>query len=158
MARAAPVLSVEERDVAGRNIHHMDVEDFQRAQHRLHFRPAVLELPPLFGLPLSPNLVGEVRRRVEPSPSEVEHEGTRDNRHLDDAQSVIARTEEMKTRARAIARFSAPKLSIAADVYCPRPHLIACLQALQVHSPMVAVSLRMTSSGTPPRRRATTRR
>lgn len=51
----------------------------------------------------------------------------------------------MKTRARAIARFSAPKLSIAADVYCPRPHLIACLQALQVHSPMVAVSLRMTS-------------
>ena len=59
---------------------------------------------------------------------------------LPDARSVIARTEEMKTRARAIARFGAPKLSIAADVYFPRPHLIAGLQALQALSPMVAVS------------------
>ncbi|WP_322416016.1 LysR family transcriptional regulator [Mesorhizobium huakuii] len=64
---------------------------------------------------------------------------------LPDARSVIARTEEMKTRASAIARFGAPQLSIAADVYFPRPHLIACLQSLQTLSPMVAVSLRMTT-------------
>lgn len=64
---------------------------------------------------------------------------------LPDARSVIARTEEMKTRARAIASSGAPKLSIATDVYFPRPHLIACLRALQIQSPMIAVTLRMTT-------------
>jgi DNA-binding transcriptional LysR family regulator len=64
---------------------------------------------------------------------------------LPDARSVIARTEEMKTRARAIAVSGVPKLSIAADVYFPRLHLIACLRALQTQSPMVAVNLRMTT-------------
>ncbi len=64
---------------------------------------------------------------------------------LPDAKSVIARTEEMKTRARSVAEVGAPKLSIAVDVYFPRPRLIACLQRLQIRSPMIAVSLRMTT-------------
>ncbi|MGH6709270.1 MAG: LysR family transcriptional regulator, partial [Bradyrhizobium sp.] len=46
---------------------------------------------------------------------------------LPDARAVIARTEEMKTRARSIAAVGAPQLSVAVDVYFPRRHLMACL-------------------------------
>lgn len=64
---------------------------------------------------------------------------------LPDARAVIARTEEMKTRARSIRALGAPQLSIAADVYFPRARLIASLKALQASAPMIAVSLRMTT-------------
>ena len=66
-------------------------------------------------------------------------------RLLPDARAVIARTEEMKTRARSIADAGAPQLSIAVDVYFPRKHLVACLQALQRASPNAVVNLRMTT-------------
>ncbi|WFR98116.1 LysR family transcriptional regulator [Rhizobium tumorigenes] len=64
---------------------------------------------------------------------------------LPDARAVIARTEEMKTRARSIHEAGAPQLSIAIDVYFPRKHLIACLQKLHETSPTAAVSLRITT-------------
>jgi DNA-binding transcriptional LysR family regulator len=50
---------------------------------------------------------------------------------LPDARAVIARTEEMKTRARSVAKLGAPHLSIAVDVYFPRETLVGCLRALQ---------------------------
>jgi DNA-binding transcriptional LysR family regulator len=64
---------------------------------------------------------------------------------LPDARAVIARTEEMKTRARSIADVGAPQLSIAMDVYFPRKHLIRCLQAVQRGSPNAVINLRMTT-------------
>lgn len=64
---------------------------------------------------------------------------------LPDARAVIARTEEMKTRARSISESGAEQLSIAVDVYFPRRHLIACLQQLSVNLPTAVVNLRMTS-------------
>lgn len=64
---------------------------------------------------------------------------------LPDARAVIARTEEMKTRARSIFTSGAPQLSIAVDVYFPRRHLIACLQRISVESPTAVVNLRMTT-------------
>jgi DNA-binding transcriptional LysR family regulator len=64
---------------------------------------------------------------------------------LPDARAVIARTEEMKTRARSIADAGVPQLSIAVDVYFPRKHLIGCLQALQRSSPTAVINLRMTT-------------
>lgn len=64
---------------------------------------------------------------------------------LPDARAVIARTEEMKTRARSIFTSGAEHLSIAVDVYFPRRHLIACLQRLSVESPTAVVNLRMTT-------------
>lgn len=64
---------------------------------------------------------------------------------LPDARAVIARTEEMKTRARSIAAVGAPQLSISVDVYFPRRHLMACLQTLHSTSPTAAINLRMTT-------------
>jgi DNA-binding transcriptional LysR family regulator len=64
---------------------------------------------------------------------------------LPDARAVIARTEEMKTRARSIADVGAPQLSIAMDAYFPRKHLIRCLQAVQHGSPNAVINLQMTT-------------
>ncbi|OSQ36977.1 LysR family transcriptional regulator [Thalassospira mesophila] len=62
-----------------------------------------------------------------------------------DARAVIARTEEMKTRARTVIEVGAPQLSIAADVYFPRKKLIKSLQTLQSLWPTVAINLQMTT-------------
>jgi DNA-binding transcriptional LysR family regulator len=51
----------------------------------------------------------------------------------------------MKTRARSILEAGVSQLSIAADVYFPRRHLIACLQTLHRTMPTAVVSLRMTT-------------
>jgi DNA-binding transcriptional LysR family regulator len=64
---------------------------------------------------------------------------------LPDARAVIARTEEMKTRARSVVEDGVPQFSIAVDVYFPRRHLIACLQTLHRTMPTAVVSLRMTT-------------
>lgn len=64
---------------------------------------------------------------------------------LADARAVIARTEEMKNRARSIAQEGVPTLSIAVDSYFPRARLIACLQALKGESPNSVVNLRLTT-------------
>src|SRR5689334_5127764 len=65
---------------------------------------------------------------------------------LPDARAVIARTEEMKTRARSVVEDGVPQLSIAVDVYFPRRHLIACLQTLHRKMPTAVVSLRMAAT------------
>ena len=64
---------------------------------------------------------------------------------LPDARAVIARTEEMKTRARSVAKLGAPHLSLAVDVYFPRAKLAGCLRALQGGAPMATIDLRMTT-------------
>lgn len=64
---------------------------------------------------------------------------------LPDARAVIARTEEMKTRAGAIARLGAPRVSLAVDVHFPRAHLIDCLAKLQAQVPTAAIDLRTTT-------------
>jgi DNA-binding transcriptional LysR family regulator len=61
---------------------------------------------------------------------------------LPDARAVIARTEEMKTHARSVAKLGAPHLSIAVDVYFPRGKLVDCLRALP---PTATIDLRMTT-------------
>lgn len=64
---------------------------------------------------------------------------------LPDARAVISRTEEMKTRAGSIARAGAPQLSVAVDVYFPRPQLIESLRTLQTEFPTAAINLRITT-------------
>lgn len=66
-------------------------------------------------------------------------------RLLPDARAVIARTEEMKTRARTIVAGGAPQISLAVDVYFPRERLLAGLQSLQRDAPTAGVDLRMTT-------------
>src|SRR6267154_526975 len=50
---------------------------------------------------------------------------------LADARAVIARTEELKTRAKWINESGAPVLSLAVDNYFPRAALIAALVELR---------------------------
>jgi DNA-binding transcriptional LysR family regulator len=64
---------------------------------------------------------------------------------LPDARAIIARTEEMKSRAKSISADGVPKLSVAVDAYFPRARLIDCLRALERESPTAAISLRMTT-------------
>jgi DNA-binding transcriptional LysR family regulator len=64
---------------------------------------------------------------------------------LADARAVIARVEEMKTRARAISKAGPQRLSIAVDSYFPRARLIACLKLLEARMPAVAITLRTTT-------------
>jgi DNA-binding transcriptional LysR family regulator len=64
---------------------------------------------------------------------------------LPDARAVIARTEELKNRAKSISAEGVPRLSIAVDTYFPRARLIECLTALERESPTAAISLRMTT-------------
>lgn len=64
---------------------------------------------------------------------------------IPDARAVIARTEEMKNRAKSISAEGVPRLSIAVDTYFPRRALIECLRALERESPTAAISLRMTT-------------
>jgi DNA-binding transcriptional LysR family regulator len=61
---------------------------------------------------------------------------------LSDARAVIARTEEMKSRATSLADLGAPEVGIAVDVYFPRWRLVSCLQAIQRMSPNAVVNLR----------------
>ncbi len=64
---------------------------------------------------------------------------------LTDARAVIARTEEMKNRARSIADAGAQSLSIAIDTYFPRERLIRCLQEVQRSSQTTAITIRITT-------------
>jgi DNA-binding transcriptional LysR family regulator len=64
---------------------------------------------------------------------------------LPDARVVIARTEEMKNRARSLAAHGVPKLSISVDSYFPRDRLIDCLRVLERETPTGVISLRMTT-------------
>lgn len=102
-----------------------------RAQSAVSHAVAALETA------LSVELFDRDARRAELSPA--------GRSLLPDARAVIARTEEMKTRARSIYNSGAPSLSVAVDVYFPRKHLIACLQRVSQESPNAIVNLRMTT-------------
>jgi hypothetical protein len=58
-------------------------------QHCLHFRPVSIELFPLLSFPLNPSLVREIRRVMQPCPSKVQKERSRDNTHLDHKQLIV---------------------------------------------------------------------
>jgi DNA-binding transcriptional LysR family regulator len=60
---------------------------------------------------------------------------------LADARGVIARTEELKTRARSIAAVGAPVISIAVDAYFPRKPLLRALVELRDHAPSLQMKL-----------------
>ena len=64
---------------------------------------------------------------------------------LPDARAVIARTEEMKTRARSVVEVGAPQLSLAVDVYFPRQHLITALRTIQRGTPAATINVRVTT-------------
>ncbi len=64
---------------------------------------------------------------------------------LPDARAVVARTEEMKNRAKSISAEGVPTLSIAVDTYFPRARLIECLRMLQNEAPTAAINLRITT-------------
>jgi DNA-binding transcriptional LysR family regulator len=64
---------------------------------------------------------------------------------IPDARAVIARTEELKNRAKSISAEGVPRLSIAVDTYFPRVRLIDCLRTLERESPTAAIDLRMTT-------------
>src|ERR1700690_1875964 len=64
---------------------------------------------------------------------------------LPDARAVVARTEELKNRAKSISAEGVPRLSIAVDSYFPRAHLIECLRALERESSTSAINLRLTT-------------
>src|SRR2546422_9169972 len=87
------IRSVEERDVAGRYIHHVNVQRLQRFQHGLDPWPVSAELLSLLRFPFGPRLVREIRRCVQPSSCEIQDEWARDDTHLDDAQPVVQADE-----------------------------------------------------------------
>lgn len=60
---------------------------------------------------------------------------------LADAQAIISRTEELKTRARSIVDFGDAELSLAVDAFFPRAPLIRGLIDLQWQAPMLRVRL-----------------
>ena len=64
---------------------------------------------------------------------------------LPDARAVISRTEEMKSRAGAIAKAGAPQVSVAIDAYFARAHLIDCLRTLQAQFRTAVINLRITT-------------
>src|SRR4051812_22847473 len=87
--RAAALRSVEERDVARRNIDHVDVQLFQHAQDSLHFAPAAFELIAFLRFPYRPNFLGELWRRVKIGSREIQNERARDDTHFDDQQFIV---------------------------------------------------------------------
>jgi DNA-binding transcriptional LysR family regulator len=64
---------------------------------------------------------------------------------LPDARAVVARTEELKNRAKSISADGVPTLSIAVDTYFPRARLIECLRMLEREVPTAAIFLRITT-------------
>src|SRR5437899_336374 len=94
------IRSVEERDVAGRYIHHTNVQRLQRFQNGLHPWPESAELLSLLRFPFGPRLVREIRRRVQPGSREIQDEWSCDDTHLDDAQLVVETNELRRRRAR----------------------------------------------------------
>jgi len=74
--------SVEECNVAGRHVHHVNVQGFQRSQDFLHFRPVRVELFPPLSFPLNPSLVREIRWGIQPSSSKIQKERSRDDRPM----------------------------------------------------------------------------
>src|SRR5205823_3077165 len=84
---------VQERDVAGRYIHHVNVQRLQRFQNGLHPWPESAELLSLLRFPFGPRLLREIRRCVQPGTCEIQDEWTCDDTHLDDAQLVVETNE-----------------------------------------------------------------
>src|ERR1700743_3507949 len=64
---------------------------------------------------------------------------------LPDARAVIARTEEMKTRAVSTAEAGIPQVSIPVDPFFPRLQLIDGLRTLHADFPTVSINLHMTT-------------
>jgi DNA-binding transcriptional LysR family regulator len=64
---------------------------------------------------------------------------------LPDARAVVARTEELKNRAKSISADGAPTLSIAVDTYYPRAPLIESLRILEREVPTAVINLRITT-------------
>src|SRR6266581_8625348 len=87
------IRSVEERDVAGRYIHHVNVQRLQRFQNGLHPWPESAELLSLLRFPFGPRPVREIRRRVQPGSREIQDEWSCDDTHLDDTQLVVETNE-----------------------------------------------------------------
>ena len=85
--------SVEEADVARRNIQQVNAEFFKCGQNGLNCGPTILELLPLLCFPIGPDVVWELGARVEVGTGEVEDEWARDNGHLDYAQFVVEADE-----------------------------------------------------------------
>src|SRR2546426_61396 len=57
--------SVQERDIARRHIQQINSELFKFLQERLDRRPARLELLPLVGFPIGPDVLRELRAEIE---------------------------------------------------------------------------------------------
>jgi hypothetical protein len=63
---------VQEGNVAGRHIDHVDIESFQSCEHRLDNRPPRFELFPLLSLRFTPDVLGKLRRCVKIRSREIQ--------------------------------------------------------------------------------------
>src|SRR5436309_3658169 len=115
LPRMRAIRSVEERNVAGRYIHHVNAQSVQCFQNRLHPWPESAELLSLLQFPFGPRLIREIRRRDQPGSCEIQDEWARDDTHLDDAQLVVETNElrDIESQNLAGARVPQPFVHLA---------------------------------------------
>ena len=81
--------SIQERDVARRNVEQIDSVFFKRGQDLLDLWPAPFKLLPFLRFPIRPDFRRKFRPRVQVRPGEIEHERTLDDRHFDNVKVVV---------------------------------------------------------------------
>lgn len=83
------VASIAEGNVAGIDVHHEDAVTFEKAENRLHFRPARAELLCFLRAPIRHDIFGEVGRFIEIGTGEIENERPAHDGHLDYPKFVV---------------------------------------------------------------------
>ena len=86
---ALPSARFEEGDVAWRNIQDEYTVSLQLLPYFFDHGPSDAKLLPLFLLPRSPSVGGELRRLIKAGPREIQDKRRRDDRHLDRQQRVV---------------------------------------------------------------------
>src|SRR5205085_10237305 len=81
--------SLAKRDVARRNVQQVNPEFFKCFQHPPNCGPSRLELLPLFGLPVGPDLCRKFGAFVEVCPRKIKDEGPLDDGHFNDTQLLV---------------------------------------------------------------------
>ena len=80
---------IAKRNVARRDVFHVDAVRFEDGEYRSDLRPARPVLLPFFRDPIGKDLFRELRSLIEMSAGKVEHERARHQGHGDDLQVVV---------------------------------------------------------------------
>src|SRR5438477_3454778 len=87
--------SLAKGDVARRNVQQINSHFFKCVQHSPDFRPSRLELLPLLGLPVGPNLCRKFGALLEVCAREIEDEWRFHDCHLQHPEAVV-RTNQLR--------------------------------------------------------------